>query len=135
MFKVTTKQEPVSLSPTQTTTTVTRRLPSPVNGMSYTLLAKQTATGTSSNTATQFSTSNGTATSPTYLPEEAGVQKINSAPNSISLTVTIMVIMAIILVGALTIVVTYVICRMLRRPVDLFSTSADVFEMTFLSNE
>lgn len=137
LIKATTTLQPVLVGSTQSTSHTTRRLATDVSALSHGLTAgKPTAMATLTEESTPLIVSSGTTTAPTYLPDEKEVKRpLTETSNSISFATIAIVLMSITLAAIVTSVVVYVICRYLRRPVDVFSTSADVFEMTFLSNE
>lgn len=69
---------------------------------------------------------------PTYA-EEAVTSLPEKATSLSGMTITVICLAAVITL-LLFFLLLYVVARVLRQPVDLFSTSADVFEMTFISN-
>lgn len=137
LHKVTTTQEPVFITTNGTASTTTRHMQLTVRALRTSLLAATPRTMIIHDDLALTLLSNVSTTRQTYLPEDVD-EGVNGLPNSSesfsSLTIAITVL-SIISIGTVLCVVIYVICRMLRRPVDLFSTSADVFELTFMSNE
>lgn len=71
---------------------------------------------------------------PTASLEPDGPSVAADTGSAVSLATILIILLSGSLIAIVASVVIYLTCRILRRPVDLFSTSADVFEMTFLSN-
>lgn len=127
-------QEPVTAASAPSSDSVTNRLVPEAGSPSKQLLVPK-PTAVITHTATLQSTTYGATTQPTFLPDEDDNLNLTSHSSSFSFATAAIVFMGIVLVSLVACAGIYVLCRVLRRPVDVFSTSADLFEMTFLSNE
>lgn len=130
-------------SPSQASTVITSSLP-----LSYATTTVTTLTATPKTKESNYSTSTSSPlimallsttepvtelkVLPTYT-EEAVTALPDQASSLTGMAITVICLGAIITLLLLSTLV-YVLARVLRQPIDLFSTSADVFEMTFMSN-